>query len=126
MGPVPCIALRDLWDRSHVWLSETHGTGPIAQLGLHIITSLVDNFTRMIISTDLACVFSKCVHLCSQIELSPLMRQMASHMQILIPNIQVLSSPLPLHASELFRWFCLKVLAMFCARSLSRATSTLR
>ena len=39
MGPVPCIALRDLWDRSHVWLSETHGTGPIAQLGLHIITS---------------------------------------------------------------------------------------
>ena len=52
MGPVPCIALRDLWDRSHVWLSETHGTGPIAQLGLHIITSYHDIMTPISLHPD--------------------------------------------------------------------------
>ena len=39
MGPVPCIAAKDLWDQSHAWLLDKHGTGPIGQLGLHIITS---------------------------------------------------------------------------------------
>ena len=38
MGPVPCIAAKDLWDRSHAWLLDKHGTGPIGQLGLHIMT----------------------------------------------------------------------------------------
>ena len=54
MGPVPCIALRDLWDRSHVWLSDNHGTGPILQLGLHIITSLFTWFTDLtLLASDL-------------------------------------------------------------------------
>ena len=38
MGPVPCIAVKGLWDRSHAWLLDKHGTGPIGQLGLHIMT----------------------------------------------------------------------------------------
>ena len=38
MRPVLCIAAKDLWDRSHAWLLDKHGTGPIGQLGLHIMT----------------------------------------------------------------------------------------
>ena len=29
MGPVPCVAAKDLWDRSHRSLAAIHGTGPI-------------------------------------------------------------------------------------------------
>ena len=29
MGPVPCVTLRKLWDRSHVASKQTYGTSPI-------------------------------------------------------------------------------------------------
>ena len=29
MGPVPCVTLRKLWDRSHIVSKQTYGTGPI-------------------------------------------------------------------------------------------------
>ena len=65
MGPVPCIAWRDLWDRSHVWLSKTHGTGPIAQLGLHIITSFIYifNYLSWFVTIYMSLSFTNCYYL---------------------------------------------------------------
>ena len=34
MGPVPYMCLIHVWDRSHVLMQETYGTGPIQYMGL--------------------------------------------------------------------------------------------